>query len=172
MTDQSVNTRKKLVNAAIKIFAQKGFWKARVDDIVKEAGVAKGTFYLYFKSKSHCFRNILLLLHHETLSFISEKKSLIDAIHLFIERIYKYRDISKVFLFEAVSSGNDFQQLYFEFKSNLKSVFSKFIESEIRLSILSGFIREVIEQDIIFDNKPQNEIFFKIRNAIKIIQGE
>ncbi|WP_297518230.1 TetR/AcrR family transcriptional regulator [Thermococcus sp.] len=43
--------REKLVSAAMELFAKKGFDKTTVDEIVAKAGVAKGTFYLYFKSK-------------------------------------------------------------------------------------------------------------------------
>ncbi len=48
------NKKKKqdaLLNTAYHLFMQKGFQKTSISDIVKEAGVAKGTFYLYFKDK-------------------------------------------------------------------------------------------------------------------------
>jgi len=44
--------RGELVAAAAKIFVEKGVAKAAVSDIVKAAGVAQGTFYLYFDSKA------------------------------------------------------------------------------------------------------------------------
>ena len=40
-----------LLNTAYKLFTEKGFSKTSVSDITKDAGVAKGTFYLYFKDK-------------------------------------------------------------------------------------------------------------------------
>ncbi len=43
--------RSELVHAALKVFEQKGYSKATVSEIVKEAGVAQGTFYIYFQSK-------------------------------------------------------------------------------------------------------------------------
>ena len=42
---------KKIVQAAIKIFAEKGFFSARISEIAKEANVADGTIYLYFNNK-------------------------------------------------------------------------------------------------------------------------
>ncbi len=51
-------TRERIVNVAIKLFADKGFDKATVDEIVARAGVAKGTFYLYFKSKEDLIKEI------------------------------------------------------------------------------------------------------------------
>lgn len=41
----------RIILAATKIFAQKGFFQARISDIAREAGVADGTVYIYFESK-------------------------------------------------------------------------------------------------------------------------
>jgi TetR/AcrR family fatty acid metabolism transcriptional regulator len=43
--------RDRILDAAERVFAQRGFFTAKVADIAKEAGVADGTIYLYFKSK-------------------------------------------------------------------------------------------------------------------------
>jgi len=43
--------RQELIEAAIAVFSAKGVAAASVDDIVRAAGVAKGTFYLYFATK-------------------------------------------------------------------------------------------------------------------------
>jgi AcrR family transcriptional regulator len=43
--------RKELIQAAVAVFSAKGVAAASVDDIVRAAGVAKGTFYLYFATK-------------------------------------------------------------------------------------------------------------------------
>ena len=64
MTDMSVRapatptTKDYLLDAAVRKFHQKGYQKTRISDIVSEAGVAQGTFYLYFKSKEEIFKNI------------------------------------------------------------------------------------------------------------------
>jgi len=43
--------RARILDAAERIFARRGFFHARVSEIAKEAGVADGTIYLYFKNK-------------------------------------------------------------------------------------------------------------------------
>jgi AcrR family transcriptional regulator len=45
--------RGELLDAAARVFAEKGVSRATVSDITDAAGVAKGTFYLYFDSKDH-----------------------------------------------------------------------------------------------------------------------
>jgi AcrR family transcriptional regulator len=52
LTRQRVDRRAALLDAARHIFAEKGVEAARVSEIVAHAGVAQGTFYLYFTSKS------------------------------------------------------------------------------------------------------------------------
>ncbi len=41
----------RIIHAAIDIFSEKGIDQTKVSDIVKKAGIAQGTFYLYFPSK-------------------------------------------------------------------------------------------------------------------------
>jgi len=52
MTAHSLgDKRERILDAAERVFAQHGFFAARVSEIAKQAGVADGTIYLYFKSK-------------------------------------------------------------------------------------------------------------------------
>ena len=50
--DRNANDKRvRILAAAERVFAKRGFFAARVSEIAKEAGVADGTIYLYFKSK-------------------------------------------------------------------------------------------------------------------------
>lgn len=51
--------RAQIVEAAARIFSRTGYHAASVDDIVREAGVARGTFYLYFPSKRELFSALI-----------------------------------------------------------------------------------------------------------------
>lgn len=48
-----------ILEAALDVFAEKGFNAARVEDIAERAGVSKGTAYLYFESKEDIFRALM-----------------------------------------------------------------------------------------------------------------
>ncbi len=50
--------RNRILQAAVKVFAAKGFYVARVSDVAREAGVADGTIYLYFASKGDLLRGL------------------------------------------------------------------------------------------------------------------
>ncbi|TVY07437.1 TetR/AcrR family transcriptional regulator [Paenibacillus cremeus] len=47
-----------LIASALKLFEEKGYHATKVSDIVKDAGMAQGTFYLYFKSKEDLYRSV------------------------------------------------------------------------------------------------------------------
>jgi AcrR family transcriptional regulator len=51
--------RAQLVQAAQAVFAQRGYHAATVDDITRAAGVAKGTFYLYFEEKREIYYEVI-----------------------------------------------------------------------------------------------------------------
>jgi AcrR family transcriptional regulator len=54
-----------ILAAAFEEFAAKGYAEARLDDVARRAGIAKGTIYLYFKNKELLFRAVLHGLIHQ-----------------------------------------------------------------------------------------------------------
>jgi TetR/AcrR family fatty acid metabolism transcriptional regulator len=71
--------RRRIIDAAVEVFAEKGFFFARVSEIADAAGVADGTIYLYFKSKD----DILISLFEEKMAeilarFVHELRELDD----------------------------------------------------------------------------------------------
>ncbi len=71
---KAVDKHTRIVTAATKVFAKKGFFTARISDIAKEAKVADGTIYLYFNNKY----DILISVFEEEIGKLVEqvKKSL------------------------------------------------------------------------------------------------
>jgi TetR/AcrR family fatty acid metabolism transcriptional regulator len=66
MKDEKKHQR--ILKAAVKVFAEKGFYNSRVSEIAKEANVADGTIYIYFKNKD----DILISLFEEEFGQIVE----------------------------------------------------------------------------------------------------
>jgi TetR/AcrR family fatty acid metabolism transcriptional regulator len=69
--------RRRILEAAIRVFARKGYFAARVSDIAKKAGVADGTIYLYFRSKE----DVLVRLFDEVMSeHVEEAREAVRAL--------------------------------------------------------------------------------------------
>lgn len=62
----------KLIAAAFDLFDNNGISAVSIDDIVKKAGVAKGTFYLYFKDKFDLISKLILKKAAEYMNLTSE----------------------------------------------------------------------------------------------------
>jgi AcrR family transcriptional regulator len=56
---QPETRRQEILDAALAVFAEKGFSSARMEDIARHAGITKGTPYLYFKSKEEIFKSLV-----------------------------------------------------------------------------------------------------------------
>ena len=104
--------REAILRAAIKVFAQKGYFNSKVADIAKEAGIADGTVYLYFKSKEEILRSVFDRAMEE---FIAEGKREIAEIEeadkrlrriaqLHLEKLGADRDLAIVFQVELRGS--------------------------------------------------------------------
>ena len=58
-TERGRRTRRRLLDAAEEVFAEHGYHDASVARIVERAGVAQGTFYIYFRSKQEIFAQLV-----------------------------------------------------------------------------------------------------------------
>src|SRR5437764_8673841 len=69
--------REAILRSAIKVFARCGYFNSKVADIAREAGIADGTVYLYFKSKDEVLHSIFDRAMEE---FIADGKRELAAI--------------------------------------------------------------------------------------------
>ena len=78
---------KRILDAAIKVFARNGFYSSKVSEIAREAGVADGTIYLYFKNKD----DILISLFEEEMEkIIQNMKQEIDREEDPLEKLKRF----------------------------------------------------------------------------------
>jgi AcrR family transcriptional regulator len=64
LTDQGRERKQQLVDAAIVLFAERGYAATRIRDICDRAGVAKGLFYWYFPTKLDLFSELVRSMRH------------------------------------------------------------------------------------------------------------
>jgi TetR/AcrR family fatty acid metabolism transcriptional regulator len=104
--------REAILRAAISVFAHNGYFNSKVADIAREAGVADGTVYLYFKSKEEILHSIFdrsmeeaIAAGKKELKRISDPREKLRSIaHLHLERLGADRDLAVVFQVELRGS--------------------------------------------------------------------
>jgi TetR/AcrR family transcriptional regulator len=104
MTDQSVSERKRnvILDAARTVFSRQGYAGAAVDKVALEAGVAKGTLYLYFKSKEELYLAALARdmgdLARRARSEMAESPNLRDQLRAYVRVRLDYANSHQDFL--------------------------------------------------------------------------
>ena len=68
MRAKAPDKHQRILDAATKVFAQRGFFQSKVSEIAREAGVADGTIYLYFKNKDDLLISIFEVKMQEVIS--------------------------------------------------------------------------------------------------------
>ncbi len=72
-TSRGVSTRRKILRAAELEFGESGYHSASISSITRRAGVAQGTFYLYFPSKEDALRELVRRMGRELRRFLSSR---------------------------------------------------------------------------------------------------
>jgi AcrR family transcriptional regulator len=100
-TPTASDKRKLILDSAIKVFAKKGYHRSRVSDIAKEAGIAYGLVYHYFKNKEEVLNTI----------FRERWGTFLDAIRLYKDSPLSTRERFTNICFFLVNSYNQRPEL-------------------------------------------------------------
>lgn len=83
---RQADKRQRIVDAAVNVFADKGFFGARIADVAEAAGVADGTIYLYFKSKD----DLMISVFREKMTEILQRFSILREIPDPVDKLRRY----------------------------------------------------------------------------------
>ncbi|MDO1584320.1 TetR/AcrR family transcriptional regulator [Rhizobium oryzicola] len=139
--------REQILDGAKRVFMKLGFDAASMNDITREAGVSKGTIYVYFNGKDDLFSAIMererQRLAHSMEDILAGREDVRDGLYRygmgFIERITSESSISALRTMIAVVprmpnlSRNFFQNDSF----NVRTVLERFIERQVERGALS-----------------------------------
>ncbi|ETA67033.1 MAG: hypothetical protein PWQ75_1545 [Methanolobus sp.] len=146
-------TRNRIFEISSRLFKEKGFECTTVDEITKEAGIAKGTFFNYFPTKESLlfyFKEqreefIVSIMKEQMLRDISSREKIREFLVLVAEYYEKDRELLRLLAFEhrkmIISSGK---------KPADESVRNK--KHEQFINMLGDFIREGIDKGAIKSN--------------------
>jgi AcrR family transcriptional regulator len=116
----AVDKRRLILDAAVRVFARRGFHHCRVSDVADEAGVAYGLVYHYFDSKEEILNTLFLERWQIMLDAIAEidgrdipARDKLYAVAAFIIESYRHDpDLMKVIIVEVTRAANSFGRLH------------------------------------------------------------
>jgi AcrR family transcriptional regulator len=115
-SEGTIDKRRVILDAAVRVFARQGFHTCRVSDIADEAGVAYGLVYHYFQSKDQILDTLFLERWDVMLAAIAEvdasrrsPREKLAAIAAFIVDSYRHDpELMKVIIVEVTRAANTF----------------------------------------------------------------
>jgi len=159
MRKKNKDIRERVINTAVKMFAEKGFFRTTVEDIARSARVAKGTMYLYFKDKEalylatvevHFDRALQALTKIETTRRSSEEK-MMDIASQFLNYMTGLKDTYPMFTFENMHITGRI----------MKKIRPVMMPRLIQMTeIISRIIEEGIKRGEFIDIEPRTAAFY------------
>ena len=125
--------RQQLLEAGIMVFARRGYRSTSIDDIIKEANVARGTFYLYFEGKKEIFLAVIDYYFEKLRALFEEtsqkkitpknyRQQLREILMTRLSFFLQHRDLAKIIFREASSIDEAFERRWYELKDVMKEV--------------------------------------------------
>ncbi|MEA2246141.1 MAG: TetR/AcrR family transcriptional regulator, fatty acid metabolism regulator protein [Solirubrobacteraceae bacterium] len=118
----AADKRRMILDAAVRVFARRGYNGCRVSDIADEAGVAYGLVYHYFRSKDEVLDTLFLERWNVLLDVIREldgrdvaPRDKLSAISSFIVDSYRHDpELMKVIIVEVTRAANSFGRTHLD----------------------------------------------------------
>ena len=153
--------RKKILDKAWELFRKNGYEETKVEDITRELGVSKGSFYTYFKTKDEVLYEILERIKKENEERISKinvnqepSKILADYVISKMNYIVKLLNNMKISSINRNLSNSKLKNFFEELKKvsiefikkNIVEKFNKINGNKYNLKIISEFVYLAIEE--------------------------
>lgn len=134
----SKSTRNRILDAALDVFSNNGYHTSRMDDIVDEASVSKGSIYFHFPNKERLFLALVDqfsdLIERSVTEAIAEEEG-IQKVSIAVETVLstfaKYRRPTKILLVQAVGLGSVFEKKRQEVHDRFASMIEEFLNEAI-----------------------------------------
>ncbi|ACK61636.1 MULTISPECIES: TetR/AcrR family transcriptional regulator [Bacillus] len=152
--------RKEILETAERLFLKKGYTKTTVNDILKEIGIAKGTFYHYFKSKEEVMDEIIMRIIKED---VTKAKRIVSNPDIpVLDKLFK------ILMEQSPKSGDVKEKMIEQFHqpNNAEMHQKSLVQSIIHLSpILTEVLEQGIEEGIFSTPYPQETIELLLSSA-------
>ncbi|MDX2161000.1 MAG: TetR/AcrR family transcriptional regulator [bacterium] len=133
-------TRGRILDAALDVFADKGYHDASVDEIVVASGTSKGSVYFHFPNKQKLFLALLDkfadLLERRIIDAIGSEEKAVRrvsaALEAFMSTFGRYRPFAKILLIQAVGLGSAFEEKRLQVYDRFAALVKTYLDQAIR----------------------------------------
>jgi AcrR family transcriptional regulator len=151
------NRRRQLLDAAIWVFARKGYRRAAIRDIIDRARVARGTFYLYFDSKEDVFLSVLDDFHAQLQRMVESpdapvplaehngRAMLQRSLRRWLQLFAEHRDAARIVLKEAIAIDPRFEAGFVR----VRQLGAEYFAERFRRFQARGFISRAVPADLL-----------------------
>lgn len=133
------DTRDRILDAALNIFAHKGYHDTRMDEIVEESATSKGAIYFHFPNKERLFLALVDqfadLLERRVVEAVEREEAGImqvkAALQACLETFGKYRRPAKILLVQAVGLGSVFEKKRVEVNDRFAGLIKTYLDRAV-----------------------------------------
>lgn len=159
MNQKDKSTEEKILDAANKIFVEKGFDGSRMQEIADEAKINKSLLHYYYRSKeklfAEVFSKVILTFLPDTFEVFSSSKSIFEKIEIFtakyISLLQKNQFIPMFILHDLNKNKKKTAETFSIIITKLKNNHFVKFENQIQNQIQTGNIREISVEHLIIN---------------------
>jgi AcrR family transcriptional regulator len=147
------------MQAARRVFYEKGYHDASIDDIIEAADIARGTFYLYFESKRAIFDELLDELF-ATLAATVKRIDVapgaappVEQMNATVDQVFltllEHKELARILLREAVGIDADFDRKLAEFYGRIGELIARAVETGKTMGLVRQCDAKVVARCIL-----------------------
>ncbi|MFJ7186903.1 TetR family transcriptional regulator [Lysinibacillus xylanilyticus] len=172
-----MSKEEKIIQAAIEVFREKGIEKTKVSDIVKAAGIAQGTFYLYFPSRLSVMPAIAKVMVEKIIAAINDgiskqepfAKQLEKVVDIVFSLTEEYRDVFALIYAGITQTEHmkEWEKIYapyyewmnhFLYEAQQQGMIRASLDTTRSSKLIIGLVESAAEQIYLYDDSEEETI--------------
>ena len=186
-----MSVKNQILDTAVIVFSKSGYYTATVDDIAKEAGIAKGSIYYHFKSKEDLLLSIPVKRFQNHLNQLKETFQVLSPLRK-LRRLLRYhftlylpnRDFLKVFLLDIQLNMQFYSSKAYEsFRQYMQAIeqvieegksegtFRPDVNARVFRNMFLGAFTHMALRWVIFGDKKRHDKMMEVDNLVDLMSS-
>ncbi|MCQ4086988.1 TetR/AcrR family transcriptional regulator [Saccharibacillus sp. JS10] len=181
MSEAQREKHEAILDSAFEIFGQKGFYETKISDITEHAGIAKGTMYLYFKSKEELFTAVTQRDWDNFLRNLNYRVKQVEGLSLKLQQVaehhleyyYERKEHGKIF-FHAPNNDPELMKMMHDFLTRYMAAVKTILEDagmadpDFYAKAFIGML-DRLKMDILFEGEfTRAELAHRVEQTVRL----